>query len=161
MGAVVMKINVVVVGDLKEKYLLDACKEYIKRISRFHSLSVITIEEERLPKVPNVADISKCLVKEGARIEKYLKGYVVVMDVNGEQLDSVKFAQVIDRASLNFDTITFVIGGSYGISDVIKSKANLRLSFSHMTFPHQLFRVMLLEQIYRASTISNNIIYHK
>lgn len=156
-----MKINVIVVGDLKEKYLSEACKEYVKRISRFHTLSIITLEEEKLPKVPNVADISKCLVKEGNRIEKYLKGYVVVLDINGENMDSVKFAQVIERASLNFDTITFVIGGSYGICDVIKSKANLRLSFSPMTFPHQLFRVMLLEQIYRASTISNNILYHK
>lgn len=156
-----MKINVVVVGDLKEKYLSDACKEYIKRISRFHSISITTIEEEKLPKMPSVADISRCLVKEGARIEKYLKGYIVVLDIGGEEIDSVKFARLIERATLNFDTITFVIGGSYGISDAIKNKANFRLSFSPMTFPHQLFRVMLLEQIYRASTISNNILYHK
>lgn len=156
-----MKINVVVVGDLKEKYLSDACKEYIKRISRFHSISITTIEEEKLPKMPSVADISRCLVKEGARIEKYLKGYIVVLDIGGEEIDSVKFARLIERATLNFDTITFVIGGSYGISDAVKNKANFRLSFSPMTFPHQLFRVMLLEQIYRASTISNNILYHK
>ena len=156
-----MKINVVVVGDLKEKYLNEACKEYIKRISRFHAMNVITIDEEKLPKVPSEADISKGLVKEGARIEKALKGYIVVLDVNGEQIDSVKFSKVIEGASLNYDTITFVIGGSYGLSELIKTKANLRLSFSKMTFPHQLFRVMLLEQIYRASTISNNILYHK
>lgn len=156
-----MKINIVVVGDLKEKYLIDACKEYVKRISRFHSINIITIDEEKLPKMPSDADISKCLVKEGARIEKVLKGYIVVLDVNGEQVDSVKFSKVIDNASLNYDTITFVIGGSYGLSEMIKNKANLRLGFSKMTFPHQLFRVMLLEQIYRASTISNNILYHK
>lgn len=156
-----MKINIVVVGDLKEKYLIDACKEYVKRISRFHSINIITIDEEKLPKMPSDADISKCLVKEGARIEKVLKGYIVVLDVNGEQVDSVRFSKVIDNASLNYDTITFVIGGSYGLSEIIKNKANLRLGFSKMTFPHQLFRVMLLEQIYRASTISNNILYHK
>lgn len=156
-----MKINVLVVGDLKEKYLSDACKEYVKRISRFHSISITTIDEEKLPKMPSVADISRCLVKEAGRIEKYLKGYIVVMDIDGNEVDSVQFSKVIERASLNYDTITFVIGGSYGISDIIKDKANFRLSFSKMTFPHQLFRVMLLEQIYRASTISNNILYHK
>lgn len=156
-----MRINLVVVGDLKEKYLVDACKEYIKRISRFHTINVVTIDEEKLPKVPSDADISKGLVKEGARIEKALKGYVIILDINGEQLDSVKFSQTIEKISLNYDTITFVIGGSYGLSELVKDRANFRMSFSKMTFPHQLFRVMLLEQIYRASTISNNILYHK
>lgn len=156
-----MKINIVVVGDLKEKYLNDACKEYLKRISRFHLVNIITIEEEKLNKTPSIADISKAVVKEGMKIEKFLRGFVVVLDIGGESLDSVKFAKLIENSSLNFDTITFVIGGSYGISDEVKSKANLRLSFSSMTFPHQLFRVMLLEQIYRSCTITNNIIYHK
>lgn len=156
-----MKINVVVVGDLKEKYLSEACKEYIKRISRFHLINVITIDEEKLPKTLNEADISKALVKEGAKIEKYLKGIIVVLDVLGEQIDSVKFSKLIEQSANNSDTITFVIGGSYGICESIKAKANMRLSFSKMTFPHQLFRVMLLEQIYRASTITNNILYHK
>lgn len=156
-----MKINVIVVGNLKEKHLNDACKEYLKRISRFHTINVITIDEEKLPKAPSDADISKGLVKEGTRIEKYLKGYIIILDVMGDQIDSPKFAKVIDNASINYDTITFVVGGSYGLSELIKERANLRLSFSKMTFPHQLFRVMLLEQIYRASTISNNILYHK
>ena len=156
-----MKINVVVIGDLKEKYLTEACKEYLKRISRFHTISVITLEEEKLPKSPSDAEVSKCIVKEGLKIEKYLKGYIVVLDVKGDEVDSIKFAKLIDNASLSFDTITFVIGGSYGLSEDVKSKANIRLSFSKMTFPHQLFRVMLLEQIYRASTITNNILYHK
>ena len=95
------------------------------------------------------------------KIENNLSGYVVAMDIEGNQLDSVQFAQKIENISLNYDTITFLIGSSYGISEDIKKKANLRLSFSKMTFPHQLFRVMLLEQIYRASTITNNIMYHK
>ncbi|MGN0961069.1 MAG: 23S rRNA (pseudouridine(1915)-N(3))-methyltransferase RlmH [Christensenellales bacterium] len=156
-----MKINLVVVGDLKEKYLNDACKEYLKRISRFHTINVVVIEEEKLPKLPSDADISRTLVREGTRIEKYLKGYVVILDINGEQMDSVKFASVFEKVALNYDTITFVIGGSYGLSQNIKEQAKLTLSFSKMTFPHQLFRVMLLEQIYRASTITNNILYHK
>ena len=156
-----MKINVVVVGDLKEKYLVEACKEYVKRISRFHTINVITVEEEKLPKTLSEAEISKALVKEGTKIDKYLKGVIVVLDVQGEQVDSVKFSKMIESSSMTSDTITFVIGGSYGICESIKAKATYRLSFSKMTFPHQLFRVMLLEQIYRASTISNNILYHK
>ena len=156
-----MKINVVVVGTLKEKYWIEACKEYEKRISRFHTLNIVTIDEEKLPKVASEADISRCLVKEGNRIDKYLKGYIVVLDVMGKTVDSPKLAGIIENSSLNYDQITFVIGGSYGLSEMVKDKANLRLSFSPMTFPHQLFRVMLLEQIYRASTISNNILYHK
>lgn len=156
-----MKINVIVVGDLKEKYLVEACKEYLKRISRFHTIEVLTISEEKLPKTLNEADISKALVKEGSKIEKYLKGTVVILDVHGEQIDSVKFSKLIEQSAINSDTMTFVIGGSYGLCESIKAKADVRLSFSKMTFPHQLFRVMLLEQIYRASTITYNIMYHK
>ena len=90
-----------------------------------------------------------------------MSGFVIVMDIQGANLDSVEFSKKIESISLNFDTITFVIGSSFGLSQDIKTRANMLLSFSKMTFPHQLFRVMLLEQIYRASTISNNILYHK
>ncbi len=156
-----MKINIVVVGNLKEKYLVDSEKEYLKRISRYHNVNVIEIAEEKLPKNYSSADISKCLVKEGLKIKNNLSGYVVVMDIGGKQLDSVEFSKKIEGVSLNNDTITFVIGSSYGISEDIKRGANFLLSFSKMTFPHQLFRIMLLEQIYRATTITNNIMYHK
>lgn len=156
-----MKINIVAVGNLKEKYLSDACKEYLKRINRYHNINVIEIEEEKLPKNYSEADISKALVKEGNRIEKHLSGYVVVLDLHGKQMDSVEFSKTIDGVSQISDTITFVIGGSYGMSAEIKGKAKLSLCFSKMTFPHQLFRVMLLEQIYRATAISNNVLYHK
>lgn len=161
MGAVVMKINIVVVGNLKEKYLLEASKEYLKRISRYHSIEVIEIEEEKLPKNYSEVDISKCLIKEGQKIEKHLKGYVIIMNILGDMLTSVALSEKIEKISLNYDTITFVIGGSYGLCEDIKKRGNYHLSFSKMTFPHQLFRVMLLEQIYRSATISNNIIYHK
>lgn len=156
-----MKINIVVVGNLKEKYLIDSEKEYLKRLSRYHSVNVIEIAEEKLPKNYSSADISKCLVKEGQKIKNYLSGYVFVMDISGQQMNSVEFSKKIESISLSNDTITFVIGSSYGISEDIKRSANFLLSFSKMTFPHQLFRIMLLEQIYRATTISNNIMYHK
>ena len=156
-----MKINLVAVGNLKEKYLLEGCKEYLKRISRYHTVNVIEIQEEKLPKNYSIADVSKGLYKEGQKIEKHLQGYIVVMDIKGEQLDSVQFSELIDKTQNSYDTITFVIGGSYGICESIKSRAHKLLSVSKMTFPHQLFREMLLEQIYRACTISNNILYHK
>ena len=156
-----MKINIVTVGNLKEKYLLDACKEYVKRISRYHTVNVIEVTEEKLPKNYSEADVSKCLVKEGQKIEKYLSGYVVILDRLGDMIDSVALAKKIENISLNANTLTFVIGGSYGICESIKKSADYSISFSKMTFPHQLFRVMLLEQVYRACTITNNILYHK
>ena len=156
-----MKINIVAVGNLKEKYLNDGCDEYIKRISRFHSINVVEIVEEKLPKNYSNSDISKCLEKEGDKIGKHLSGYIIIMDIFGQMFTSVEFAKKIENIALNYDTITFVIGGSYGLSDKIKAKANMLFSFSKMTFPHQLFREMLLEQIYRATTITNNIVYHK
>jgi len=156
-----IKINIVTVGNLKEKYLIECVKEYQKRISRFGFINIIELEEEKLPKNYSEADISKCLVRESVKIEKHLNGFIIVLDINGKNLSSVEFAKKLEDISLNFDTITFVIGSSYGISESIKSKANMLLSFSKMTFPHQLFRVMLLEQIYRACTINNNILYHK
>lgn len=156
-----MKINVVTIGSIKEKYLSDACKEYLKRISRFHSINIIEVAEEKLPKNYSLADISKGLVKEGIKLDKYLQGYVIVLDLKGVQMDSVELSKTIEKVSNSYDTITFVIGGSFGLAEDIKNKAKLKLCFSKMTFPHQLFRVMLLEQIYRACTITNNIIYHK
>ncbi len=156
-----MKINIVTVGNLKEKYLVECEKEYLKRISRFHNVNIIELPEEKLPKNYSQADVSKCLVREGKKIESNLSGFVIVMDIQGVNLDSVEFSKKIESISLNFDTITFVIGSSFGLSQDIKARANMLLSFSKMTFPHQLFRVLLLEQIYRASTISNNILYHK
>lgn len=156
-----MKINLVTVGNLKEKYLIDALNEYKKRIQRYHSISVVEVEEEKLPKNYSCADVSRCLVKEGQRILKNVSGYVVVLHLQGKEISSVDFAKLIDSVALKSDTITFVIGGSFGVSDEVKARADYLLAFSKMTFPHQLFRVMLLEQIYRAATITNNVQYHK
>lgn len=156
-----MKINIIAVGDLKEKYLKSASEEYIKRISRYHKLDIIEITEEKLPKNYKDLDVAKALVKEGNRILEHISGFVVVMDIKGTQLDSVKFANLFTKTALNYDTVTFVIGSSYGLSEEVKNRANMRFSVSQMTFPHQLFRVMLLEQIYRATAINNNVLYHK
>ncbi len=156
-----MKINIIAVGDLKERYWNSACDEYIKRISRYHKIDIIEISEEKLPKNYKDVDVAKALVKEGNRILEHARGYIIVMDVQGIQVDSIKFADLFTKTSLNYDTVSFIIGSSYGLSEDVKNRANMRLSVSPMTFPHQLFRVMLLEQIYRATAINNNVLYHK
>ena len=154
-----MNINIITVGTLKEEYLKQAIKEYSKRLSKFCSLNIVEIKEE------NVTDknlINKALNNEADEIMKYLKGYVIVMDIKGKSLSSEQFAKTISEQMVQgYSQITFVIGSSFGLSEKIKENANLKLSFSALTFPHQLFRVMLLEQIYRAFAINNNIKYHK
>jgi len=161
MGVDVMKINILCIGNIKEKFYTQACNEYIKRLSKYHNVNIIELEEEKIAKNASIADIAKVKVKESLKFEKYLKGYNIVLDVNGKSLDSVAFAKKIEQISQNSFIINFIIGGSYGLSDEIKNKADMLLSFSSFTFPHQLMRVVLLEQIYRATTISNNITYHK
>lgn len=155
-----IKINVVAIGDIKEKYLLDAIKEYSKRITRFANLNIIEIKENN-PASNNEKDIKSALKKDAIEIEKHLSGFIIVLDILGKQIDSIELSKTIEKITQTNSTITFVIGASNGLSDEIKSKANLKLSFSLMTFPHQLMRVILLEQIYRAFTILNNIAYHK
>lgn len=156
-----MKINIVCVGTLKEKYLHDAVIEYQKRISRFANCEIIEVKEERLPQNYSNSDIELVKEKESVRLKDKIEGYFVLLDINGTMLDSVKFSKKIEQIKQTNSTISFVIGGSYGVSENLKQDSDLRLSFSPMTFPHQLARVMLLEQIYRAFTISNNITYHK
>ncbi len=156
-----MKINILCIGTIKEKFFTQACNEYIKRISRYHTIDIFEFEEERIPKNANQADIAKVKVKESMKFEKYLKGYNVVLDVNGKSMPSIDFAKHIEKVAQTNFVINFIIGGSYGLSDNLKKQADLLLSFSEFTFPHQLMRVILLEQIYRATTINNNILYHK
>lgn len=155
-----IKINVVAIGDIKEKYLLDAIKEYSKRITRFANLNIIEIKENN-PASNNEKDIKSALKKDAIEIEKHLSGFIIVLDILGKQIDSIELSKTIEKITQTNSTITFVIGASNGLSDEIKYRANLKLSFSLMTFPHQLMRVILLEQIYRAFTILNNIAYHK
>ena len=151
-----IKINLVCVGNLKDKFFIDACEEYLKRLSRFCVCGVKELKE-----CTNLNSIEQIKEQEGNEILKNVKGYVVLLDVNANQLSSEEFATKLEGISQTNSEITFVIGGSYGVSQQVKQRANLVLSVSKMTFPHRLFRVMLLEQIYRAFTILNNISYHK
>ena len=156
-----MKINVVCIGSIKEKYYSDAISEYLKRLSKFYNIEIIELKEEKMPKNYSNADIKNVKTKESLAMEKVMKGYVIILDERGEQFSSVKMAEKLSKIMLSNSTISFVIGGSWGLSEDIKKKANMLLSFSKFTFPHQLMRVVLLEQLYRQTTILNNIPYAK
>ena len=152
-----MKINVVAVGKIKDDFLKAAVEEYKKRISRFAEISVT-----ELPEAPPSKTEAEQIAFESSEIFPKLKGVIIATDIDGKQLSSKEFSSFIESKCVSGESeFTFVIGGSYGLDDKIKNSADLRLSFSKMTFPHQLFRVMLCEQIYRALTIKNNLPYHK
>lgn len=151
-----IKINILCVGNLKDKFFIDASAEYLKRLSRFCQCNVKELKE-----YTNLENIEQIKLAEGQEIMNNLKGYTILLDVKGKEMSSEQFATLIKDISLTSSEITFVIGGSYGVSEQVKQKVNFKLSVSPMTFPHRLFRVMLLEQIYRAFTILNNINYHK
>ena len=155
------KVNIVCVGGLKEKYYMQAQEDYLKRLSKFCKVEITELQEEKLPNNPSANDIRNSLEKEAKQIVKYTKGFVFVCDVLGEKFSSPNFAKAISKAYDNFDTITFVIGSSYGLSDTIKQMATKKISFSDCTFPHHLMRIILLEQIYRGMCINNNVTYHK
>lgn len=155
-----IKVNVVAVGKVKEKYFTDGISEYAKRLSRFCEFKIIEIQEENYKNVDEgLAEIIK--EREGERILPHLKGYVLAMAIEGKKYSSVKLAERIKNLSNTGGVITFVIGGSYGLSDAVKKRADELTSFSDMTFPHTLFRLMLSEQIYRAFCIINGSAYHK
>ncbi len=150
-------IKIICVGKLKEKYLFEAEKEYIKRIKKYTNIELIEIDDCKIDD-PVVA-----LQKEEKSIEKYLidKDFIITLEIDGNQLDSIEFSKKLDSFVSYNKNVVFLIGGSHGLSDMIKNKSNYKLSFSKLTFPHQLFRIMLLEQIYRGYKILNNERYHK
>ena len=152
-----IRINIIAVGKLKEKYLRDACAEYLKRLSAFAKVNIIEVGEYKSD------DISQVLSKEGESIAaKIPKGsYIIPMCIEGTELSSEEISDKIEKISLQNSEITFIIGGSNGIADEVKKLGDFRLSFGKITLPHQLMRVVLLEQIYRALSISNNSKYHK
>lgn len=159
-----MQIKVIVVGKLKEKYWRDAAYEYLKRLGPFAKIDIIEIAEERLPDNPSAQEILQGLRKEGERIEKQLSSSQVIfpLAIRGKQLSSEEFACSLEKLSLEGkNQLVFIIGGSYGLADNLISKGAFSLSFSHMTFPHQMMRVILLEQLYRAFSIINGGKYHK
>lgn len=155
-----IKINLLCVGKVKEKYFLDGINEYKKRLSRFCEFNLIELEEENYSKVTDGL-ISQIKQKEGEKIDKKLSGYVFATAIEGKQFSSQELATKIKELIDKGQNATFIIGGSYGIDDKIKKKANELLSFSKMTFPHTMFRLILTEQIYRAFTIINGTEYHK
>lgn len=151
-----ISVNLVCVGNLKEKFSKEEQEEYCKRLSAFCKLDIIEIKEQN-----HLANASLIVERESEEIAKKLKGFVVLCDVKGKAFSSELFAKKIEGLMLENSCITFVIGGSYGVSEMLKAKADLKISFSEMTFPHNLFRIMLLEQIYRAFTIMSGKTYHK
>lgn len=157
-------VNIVCVGKLKEQYLRDACAEYTKRLTAFCKLNIIELQPFALSQSPSESEINEALRQEGKNILSKLtdSAYVIAMCIEGKQVSSPKLSvKIQDIAVGGHSTITFVIGGSFGLSDEVKKRADYKLSMSEMTFPHQLARVMLLEQIYRAFQISSGGKYHK
>jgi 23S rRNA (pseudouridine1915-N3)-methyltransferase len=157
-----MKIRILAVGKIKEDYLLDALKEYSKRISAFSDLEIVELAEAKLSK-ENKSEIQLAVDKESSLIINSLnkKDFNILLDIEGKELDSIKLAQLFASTQQTNSSFTFIIGGSNGVNDLLKKSVNLRLSFSKLTFPHQLVRVILLEQIYRIFKINNNQMYHK
>lgn len=158
-----IKVTLITLGKLKEKYLRDASEEYLKRLSRYCRLETVEIEPIRLPENPSKAQISAALEKEAALIDKKIPKdtLLAALCIEGEQITSEQLSETVKRAQMYSGGITFVIGSSFGLAERVKQSADIRLSFSKMTFPHQLFRIMLLEQIYRAFKIEEGGAYHK
>ena len=158
-----MKVTLICVGKVKEKFYRDAIKEYEKRLGAYIKLNTIEISDEKV-KVENDSEIALAMEKEGNNILSKIKDnqYVITLEILGKNLSSEEFASKIDNLMLTGKSdITLVIGGSYGLSDNVKKRSDFALSFSRMTFPHQMMRVVLLEQVYRAYRIITGASYHK
>ena len=149
-------INIITVGKIKEKYIIDGINEYLKRLSKYAKVNLIELSDDSFDKV-------KTLKSESDKIlsKLDLKSFIVTLEIDGKELNSMEFSELIDKTLTNYSDITFIIGGSYGLDDSIKKLSNYKLSFSKMTFPHQLFRLVFLEQLYRSFKILNNETYHK
>lgn len=159
-----MKITLLTVGKIKEKYLRDGIAEYAKRLSRYCKLDIIEVADEKTPDRASQAEELQIKNTEGERLLKQIRDsdYVIALAIDGKMLDSVELSQKIEALGIQGESsIVLVIGGSLGLSDSVLKRADFKLSFSRMTFPHQLMRMILLEQIYRAYRIMNREPYHK
>ena len=143
-------IRIICVGKIKEKFYQDAINEYLKRLQKYHKIIIEEVIDS------DIKHESELILKKIKELD-----YIVTLEIEGKSINSIEFAEFIDKSFLKTSTITFIIGGSNGLSNEIKQRANHHLSFSKLTFPHQLFRVILLEQIYRSFKIINNETYHK
>ena len=150
-------IKIITVGTIKEKYLKDAIEEYQKRIKKYTNIELIEVKDEGL------VEETKAISLEAEKIKKHLnsKDYIITMEIEGKQITYEEFDEKLNQIQIENSNIVFIIGGSYGLSNELKQMAKYHLSFSKLTFPHQLFRIILLEQIYRAFKINNNESYHK
>ena len=157
-----LHVKVICIGKLKESYLREAQEEYQKRLGAYCRLEILELPEYRLPPDPSGAEIDRGLSEEGKRILQKAGGMLIPLCIEGKELSSPELAQEIAQRSLTGEScISFIIGGSFGLAEDVKRQASLRLSMSPMTFPHQLARIMLLEQLYRAFSINANTKYHK
>ena len=158
-----MNISIICVGKVKEKYFTAAADEYKKRLSRFTKLEIIEVPDEKIPDNASEKEIENIKNKEGLAILSKLKnsGSVIALCIEGKELTSEQLAEQTERFLMNGSNLYFIIGGSLGLSDEVKKRADLKLSFDRMTLPHQLMRVVLIEQIYRAFKINHNESYHK
>ena len=155
-------INIVCIGKIKETYLKDAIIEYSKRLSKYCMLSIIELSDEPIPNNASLADEEKIIKVESQKLQNALpKGYNILLDLKGKEYSSTDFAEKIKSLQLTNSTLNFIIGGSLGTSQDLRNICQERICFSKMTFPHQLIRVFLLEQIYRSFKIINNEKYHK
>jgi len=159
-----LQVKVIAVGKIREKFLLDGIKEYTKRLSAYIRLDMMEINDEPCPERLSLADEERVKQKEGERILKGIgsQDYVILLDLKGKEFSSIGLSEYIDQLSVNGQSsIVFIIGGSLGVSEPVRQRADYRWSFSQLTFPHPLIRLMLLEQIYRAMKISKGEPYHK
>lgn len=149
-------ITIITVGKIKEKYIREGIDDYLKRLSKFTKIELIELEDESFDK-------AKTLKKEANKILKKInpKSFIVTLEIDGKELSSIELSELIEKTTITHSNITFIIGGSYGLDDEIKKLSNYKLSFSKLTFPHQLFRLLFLEQLYRSYKIINNEEYHK
>lgn len=159
-----MNIKLITVGKLKEKYLTEGIAEYTKRLSRFCKVQVVELIDEKTPENASEAQNNQIMAREGERIQAKIgsRDYVIVLAIEGKQFPSEEFSQKLEAVAVNgYSDITFIIGGSLGLSKAIKQRANLKMSFGLLTLPHQLMRLVLIEQIYRAFMIQQGSPYHK